>query len=105
MRMQKLILPITIMAAFIIGANGCSSVNTRLKGNQSGVYPGVKAGTEAYKKADGITENSLTIVDLPLSFALDTVLLPFDLLGITSKGKKAEESAAPAPAPKPAPKP
>ena len=94
--MKKSLLSITIMAAFIIGSTSCSSIDARKKGSQSGVYPGVKAGTEAYKKADGITENSLTIVDLPLSFALDTVLLPFDLLGITSKGKEAEKPAAPA---------
>ena len=98
--MKKSLLSITIMAAFIIGSTSCSSIDARKKGSQSGVYPGVKAGTEAYKKADGITENSLSVIDLPLSFALDTVLLPFDLLGITSKSKEAEKPAAPAPAKK-----
>ena len=86
--MQKLLLPITIMAALVIGATSCSSLNARSKGKQSGLYPGVKADKEAYEKADGITENSTAIIDLPFSFALDTALLPLDLLGVTSKGKK-----------------
>ena len=85
--MQKPLLPITIMAVFIIGANGCSSVNTRLKGSQSGVYPGVKA----YKKAHGTDVNAtkpgFEVIDLPLSFALDTGLLPIDILRSTLKGK------------------
>ena len=98
--MKKSLLSITIMAAFIIGSTSCSSIDARKKGSQSGVYPGVKAGTEAYKKADGITENSLTIVDLPLSFALDTALLPIDILGSVFKGKDdkpSEPEAAPQP--------
>ena len=85
--MQKLLLPITIMAVFIIGANGCSSINARTKGSQSGVYPGVKA----YKKAHGTDVNATkpvyNAIDLPLSFALDTGLLPIDILRSTLKGK------------------
>ena len=94
MRMQKLLLPITIMAAFIIGANGCSSIDARTKGSQSGVYPGVKA----YKKAHGTDVNATKpgykVIDLPLSFALDTGLLPIDILRSALKGKD-DNSTAP----------
>lgn len=86
--MKKLLLPITVMTIIVVGAASCSSINARSKGKQSGLYPGVKAGKEAYEKADGITENSTSIIDLPFSFALDTALLPLDLLGVTSKGKE-----------------
>ena len=86
--MKKLLLPITVMTILVVGAASCSSINARSKGKQSGLYPGVKAGKEAYEKADGITENSTAIIDLPFSFALDTVLLPLDLLGVISKGKE-----------------
>ena len=85
--MQKLLLPITIMAAFIIGSTSCSSIDARKKGSQSGVYPGVKA----YKKAHGTDVNATkpiyNAIDLPLSFALDTGLLPIDILRSTLKGK------------------
>ena len=86
--MKKLLLPITVMTILVVGAASCSSINARSKGKQSGLYPGVKAGKEAYEKADGITENSTSIIDLPFSFALDTALLPLDLLGVISKGKE-----------------
>jgi uncharacterized protein YceK len=106
--MKKLLLPIMVLTALVIGSTSCSSIESRSKGTQSGLYPGVKAGKEAYDKADGITENSTAIIDLPFSFALDTVLLPLDLLGVTSKGEKgktAEPAEPEAPQPKPAPKP
>ena len=106
--MKKLLLPIMILIALVIGSTSCSSIDTRSKGKQSGLYPGVKAGKEAYEKADGITENSTAIIDLPFSFALDTVLLPLDLLGVTSKGEKgkADKPVEPeAPQSKPAPQP
>ena len=85
--MKKSLLSITIMAVFIIGATGCSSIDARSKGSQSGVYPGVKA----YKKAHGTDVNATKpgykVIDLPLSFALDTGLLPIDILRSTLKGK------------------
>ena len=95
--MKKLLLPIMVMTVLVMGAASCSSIDARSKGKQSGLYPGVKAGKEAYEKADGITENSTSIIDLPFSFALDTALLPLDLLGVTSKGKKGKEDNATVP--------
>ena len=95
--MKKLLLSVAIMAALIAGATGCSSLNTRYNGDQSGLYPGVAASLGAYDKADGIAEKSPTIIDLPLSFALDTALLPLDLLGVTSKGKKGKDDNATVP--------
>ena len=95
--MKKLLLPITIITVLVMGAASCSSIDARSKGKQSGLYPGVKADKEAYEKADGITENSTAIIDLPFSFALDTALLPLDLLGVTSKGKKGKDDNAAVP--------
>ena len=95
--MKKLLLSVTIIAALIAGATGCSSLDTRYNGDPSGLYPGVKAGKKAYDKADGIAEKSPRFIDLPLSFALDTALLPLDLLGVTSKRKKGKDDNATVP--------
>ena len=80
--MQKLLLPITIMAALVIGATSCSSLNARSSGSHSGLYPGIKA-----IKDNNATDPVYQIVDGPLSLALDTALLPLDILGSVFKGK------------------
>ena len=82
-----------------------------VKGTQSGLYPGVKEGMEGINSAHGIGGNfvkPLVIADLPLSFALDTALLPVDILRSAFKGKKGQEdkhAESEAPQPKPTPKP
>ncbi len=87
--MKKLLL--IIFSVAILVSTGCSSIKSRSDGTQSGLYPGVKADL------DGSSESSAaSILDLPFSFALDTVLLPFDLL----KGKD-DKPAAPEGTPKP----
>ena len=87
---MKNLLQITIATVLITGLTGCGSLESRSDGTQSGLYPGVKADL------DGASESSAaSILDLPFSFALDTVLLPFDLL----KGK--DDSPAPKAAPQP----
>ena len=82
--MKKLLL--IIFSVAILVSTGCSSIKSRSDGTQSGLYPGVKSDL------DGSPESpAASILDLPFSFALDTVLLPFDLL----KGK--DDSPAPQP--------
>ena len=90
---MKELLLIIFLAAILV-STGCSSVDARNKGTQSGLYPGVKAGL------DGSSGTAAQVLDLPFSFILDTVLLPIDLLRSGSKGendKPAEPEAAPKP--------
>ena len=89
--MRKLLL-ITFSAAILV-STGCGSIESRSDGTQSGLYPGVKADLDGPSSA-------ASIVDLPFSFALDTVLLPIDILGSVFKGKDdkpSEPEAAPQP--------
>ncbi len=80
-----------IFSVSILVSTGCSSIKSRSDGTQSGLYPGVKADL------DGSSESSAaSILDLPFSFALDTVLLPFDLLrGKDDKPAEPEAAAKP----------
>ena len=87
--MKKLLL-ITFSAAVLV-STGCGSIESRSDGTQSGLYPGVKADLDGPSSA-------ASIVDLPFSFALDTVLLPIDILGSVFKSKDdkpSEPEAAP----------
>ena len=99
--MKKLLL-IMFVWAFVIGSTGCSSIDARSGGTQSGLYPGVKQSKENYDTRGsggvaGILALPYAILDLPSSFALDTVLLPLDLLkGLDFlKGKDAKPAPQP----------
>jgi len=100
--MKKLLL-ITFVGALIIGSTGCSSIEARSNGTQSGLYPGVKENKELYNGGHGIGgifNKPAAVVDFPFSFALDTALLPIDILGSVFKGKDdkpSEPEAAPQP--------
>jgi uncharacterized protein YceK len=78
-----------LLVAFIgflgIGSTGCSSIDARTGGTQSGLYPGVKQSKENYDThgsagAEGFLVLPYVILDLPSCFVVDTVLLPVDLL-------------------------
>ena len=99
--MKKLLL-ITFVGALVIGSTGCSSIDARSGDTQSGLYPGVKQSKENYDtRGSGggaaILALPYAILDLPSSFALDTVLLPIDLLkGLDFlKGKDAKPAPQP----------
>jgi uncharacterized protein YceK len=80
------------LLAMLLAGSGCGSLGARLdhslhgSGNL-GVYPGVredvkfvaKSPVQAFKEPLVIPFVPLIIVDIPLSFVLDTALLPSDL--------------------------
>ena len=67
------------IAALCCVPTGCLSFGARVMQNQDDfvVYPGVAAHRYCWGFDD---VNPLWILDLPLSFAFDTALLPLDLL-------------------------
>ena len=104
--MKKLLL-ITFVGALVIGSTGCGSILARndkkKKIRPAGLYPGVKVDKEIYNGGHGIGgvfNKPIAVVDFPFSFALDTALLPIDILGSVFKGKDdkpSEPEAAPQP--------
>jgi len=54
------------------------------------VYPGVQ-----YKSSGDTApaEQVVRLIDLPVSFGLDTALLPFDILGVALSGSPKEVAA------------
>ena len=102
---------LTISAALIVASTGCMSLEARGKGTRSGLYPGIKAGTEYNKGAANATGlgsalgPAIVTIDRPFSFALDTALLPLDLLGSIFGGKKDKPAESETPQPEPAPQP
>ncbi|MBC8326502.1 MAG: YceK/YidQ family lipoprotein [Verrucomicrobia subdivision 3 bacterium] len=108
---MKIIGLIIATAALIVASTGCMSLEARGKGTQSGLYPGIKAGTEYNKGAANATGlgsamgPAIVTIDRPFSFALDTVLLPIDLLGSIFGGKKEKAAEPEPPQPEPAPQP
>jgi len=102
---------IIITGALIAGTTGCMSLEARGKGTQSGLYPGIKAGTEYNKGAANATGlgsalgPAIVTLDRPFSFALDTALLPLDILGSIFGGKKDKPTEPETPQPEPAPQP
>ena len=98
--MKKLLL-ITFLST-ILASTGCSSIDARSGGTQSGLYPGVKQSKENYDTRGsggvaGILALPYAILDLPSSFALDTVLLPLDLLKGLDFLKGKDDKSAPQP--------
>jgi uncharacterized protein YceK len=73
--------------------------------------PESKAGSEYNEGAANATGlgsalgPAIVTLDRPFSFALDTALLPFDLLGSIFGGKKEKATEPETPQPKPAPQP
>ena len=109
--MKKLLL-ITIATALVTGATGCGSILARNDKalRPAGLYPGVKVDKEIYNgghggSIGGVFNKPISVVDFPFSFALDTALLPIDILGSIFKGKDDKPSEPEAPQSKPAPQP
>ena len=104
-----------ILAAAILGgllaSTGCMSLEARGKGTQSGLYPGIKAGSEYNEGAANATGlgsalgPAIVTLDRPFSFALDTALLPLDLLGSIFGCKKEKAAKPETPQPELAPQP
>jgi len=102
---MKQILLISIVTALVMGATGCGSLMARKAPNPGlGPYPGLRMmiALKNEKKPHWTTAivYPLFVVDLPLSFEFDTVLLPLDILASISKGKD-DKAAQPIPTPQP----
>ena len=85
---------LSILCLFTIG---CSSLICRNQGSCADIYPGVRrdfgdppSDSEFLKMP--VLDGIYTIIDLPFSFVVDTIWLPFDLLiaGIERSERKAE---------------
>jgi|TARA_B100000959_G_C14899857_1_gene590431 uncharacterized protein YceK len=74
--MKKLnkVLFVVVMVGVITISIGCYSTKTRLSDIQPTVYPSLK-----YESSGTWQDTYLRTADLPLSFALDTALLPLDI--------------------------
>lgn len=75
--------PITTMIAtgcLLLSANGCSSMASHTGADQ-GYYSGTRANVDMMKSDDtSWAMMPLLAIDLPLSAAMDTILLPYDYL-------------------------
>lgn len=72
----------TMMATgcLLLTTNGCSSVASHTGADQ-GYYSGTRANVDMMKSEDtSWAMMPLLAIDLPLSAAMDTILLPFDYL-------------------------
>lgn len=101
--MKKICTVLTICLFFC----GCASVAYRADSSSipeisPGIYPGVRAGINFMKdSAKGDIESSHSIVDpiiflafipdVPLSFLIDTICLPYDIFQIGKGTKEIEE--------------
>jgi uncharacterized protein YceK len=99
---------------FILFLAGCSSLSSRLTKENlvaPGIYPGVRTNMEyLIPGAHGLhpewypVDNSLALmalVDMPLTFAADTLFLPHDLLEKRPVPEKKEETVKPDEDPEP----
>ena len=46
------------------------------------IYPGLHMFPKEFHEAEGGVERVGLVIDIPFSFAFDTLVLPFDILGI-----------------------
>ncbi|XBS71187.1 YceK/YidQ family lipoprotein [Acerihabitans sp. KWT182] len=70
------IVRIIVMAACVLGLTGCGSIISRTfpgQGHGNQYYPGVK-----WDLRDS-PWRYITVIDLPLSMVVDTILLPVDM--------------------------
>jgi uncharacterized protein YceK len=75
------------LAAAALAGVGCASIGARTGNGAPGVYPGVYPGPQTIiyemQTPRGVAHNIMVwpcgIIDFPLSAALDTALLPWDL--------------------------
>jgi uncharacterized protein YceK len=86
---------IIMIAVFLVNLAGCVSIDSRSHGGCRGLYPGVtediviiKTGGACMDICFPTAERIFSIIDLPFSFALDTICLPFDAF---QKCEKKEE--------------
>jgi uncharacterized protein YceK len=98
---MKKILLITFSGA-ILALTACSSIDARSGGTQSGLYPGVKQSKENYDTHEsagvaGVLALPYAILDLPSCIAVDTVLLPLDLIKSLDYFKDKDDKVAPKP--------
>jgi uncharacterized protein YceK len=90
---KKILGPILICT--VVFTSGCSSIFlrdvTKANGGRTNVtYPSVRYAGDSLKHPSKLTP--LILIDLPLSAALDTVMLPFDAAN-SRKSKKPEPEA------------
>ena len=76
-----LVLPLVVTA-------GCMSAHCHARDPESAGKPSyIYSGTEM-----DVREGSLYLIDLPFSFCLDTLLLPFDIYAVTVNGRPRYDS-------------
>lgn len=100
---RKIIIIICVVSLFFL--NGCASIMYRTNQDddpvQPGIYPAVRSDTETLdalrtKDYDPLLTGAepiiftLALIDIPLAFVLDTILLPYDILHGGSNMKRAK---------------
>lgn len=77
---MKLLKRMIATGCLLLSANGCSSVASHTGADQ-GYYSGTRANVDMMKSDDtSWAMIPLLAIDLPLSAAMDTILLPYDYL-------------------------
>ncbi len=100
---MKQALLIIAAALAIVTTNGCMSLSAREDMKLTGPYPGIRTWSATVKHVMVSTDYTdplgpaakpvllpILLVDLPLSFGLDTMLLPVDLLPKKSSSAQAQ---------------
>ena len=79
MKILNKVLLVIIMIGVLVSSSGCASLEARSKEKEPSVYPFRKVG---FNLLDPFGAS----VDVILSPALDTVLLPIDIIRVIAKG-------------------
>ena len=76
--MEKKYIAVILIPVFFLCLTGCTSIYSR--GWETGrLYPGVSQDLKEIRDSSGGKSFAMhSLIDLPFSFVLDTILLPFD---------------------------
>jgi uncharacterized protein YceK len=84
-----------------VTVSGCSSLESHIEGKPKGPYPGVRVWPETSKEMLSVSHDGtdlfthfgpvafpFVLMDLPMSFAMDTFYVPFDIAKLVKQGAK-----------------
>jgi len=90
-RMQRAAPAAVLLAALVLSLSGCASILGRAFHHDAYPYPGLRSGFEEVTAPNRqVSERVFFALDLPFSTALDTVLLPMDLVTMPWGGGASE---------------
>jgi uncharacterized protein YceK len=100
---------IALSILVLASSTGCVSLLAHATEKPPKAYSGVQHSMYSINNPTGgyeyVVVTPMIVIDLPLTFALDTLLLPFDLIGAAAAKNKQEAKSQPEETPQPPPLP